>query len=84
MPGFEPTLSPAEERLAERILEVLYDAGLKGPETSELQKAVDDPGTGAVLRYLATQDRVRMLGDLYWVTTATLERAATRVLEELG
>ncbi|MCY3546981.1 MAG: selenocysteine-specific translation elongation factor [Gemmatimonadetes bacterium] len=84
LPGFEPTLSPAEEQLAERILEVLHDAGLKGPDTSELQEAVDDPGTGAVLRYLATQGRVRMLGDLYWVTTVALGRAATRVLEELG
>jgi len=84
LPGFEPTLSPAEERLAERILEVLGDAGLKGPDTSELQKAVGNPGTGAVLRYLSTQGRVRMLGDLFWVTTVALERAATRVLEELG
>ena len=84
LPGFEPTLSPAEELLAERILKVLGDVGLKGPDTSQLQQAVDDPGTGAVLRFLAMQGRVRLLGDLYWVTAAALERAATRVTEELG
>ncbi len=84
LPGFEPTLSPAEERLAERILTILRDAGLKGPDTSQLREALDDLGTGAVLRFLATQGRVRMLGDLYWFTAAALERAATRVVEELG
>ncbi len=84
LPGFEPALSPAEERLAERILTILDDAGLKGPDLGELQAALDDPGTEAVLRFLAMQDRVRVLGDLYWVTAAALERAASRVSEALG
>lgn len=84
LPGFEPALSPAEERLAERILTILGDAGLKAPDTNELRDTLGDPGTEAVLRYLATQGRVRLLGDVYWVAAAALERAATRVSEELG
>lgn len=84
LPGFEPVLSPDEERLAERILATLEHAGLQGPDTGELlQRVSGHPGTGAVLRFLAARDRVRRL-DAYWVTAGALDQAAARVMEELG
>ena len=84
LPGFEPALSPEEERLAERILATLDDAGLQGPDTSELlQQVSGHPATGAVLRFLAARGRVRRL-DAYWMAAAALDRASARVADELG
>lgn len=84
LPGFEPALSPDEERLAERILATLEDADLQGPDTSELLRRVSGhPATGAVLRFLTVRGRVRRL-EAYWVTAGALDNAAARVMEELG
>ena len=85
LPDFEAALSPEEERLAARLTSVLVDADLQGPDTTELAAQVSNhPRTGAVLAFLTAEGRVRLLGDAYWVTAVALDRAAARVVEQLG
>ena len=85
LPGFEAALSPEEEELSNRILRHLEDAGLQGPATDELEALLSGhPRTGAVLAFLASKGRILLLGDAYWVMTAAIDQAATRVVEELG
>ena len=85
LPDFRAALSPEEEELSNRLLQVLADAGLQGPATAELEALVSGhPRTGAVLAFLASQRRILLLADTYWVATAALDRAASRVMEELG
>lgn len=85
LPGFEAALSPDEEELSNRILRHLEDAGLQGPATDELEALLSGhPRTSAVLAFLASKGRILLLGDAYWVMTAAIDQAATRVVEELG
>ena len=85
LPGFEAALSADEERLAARLSDILDDADLQGPTTAELAALVSDPpGIGALLGFLARRGRIRLIGDAYWVGQAALDRAARRVVEELG
>ena len=85
LPDFRAALSPEEEELSNRLLQVLADAGLQGPATAELEALVSGhPRTGAVLAFLALQRRILLLADTYWVATAALDQAASRVMEELG
>ncbi len=85
LPGFEVALSAEEEELSNRILGFLEHAGLQGPATDELKALVSGhPRTGAVLAFLASEGRIVLLGDAYWVRTAAIEQAANRVVEELG
>ena len=85
LPGFRAALSPDEEEVSNRILQYLEDAGLQGPATDEVEALLSDhPRTGAVLAFLASEGRILLLGDAYWVTAAAVHQAATRVVEELG
>lgn len=85
LPGFEAALSPDEEELSNRILRHVEDAGLQGPATDELEALLSGhPRTSAVLAFLASEGRILLLGDAYWVMTAAIDQAATRVVEELG
>ena len=85
LPDFRAALSPEEEELSNRLLQVLAAAGLQGPATPELEALVSGhPRTGAVLAFLASQRRILLLADTYWVATAALDQAASRVMEELG
>ena len=85
LPGFEAALSAEEEELSNRILGILGHAGLQGPATDELEELVSGhPRTGAVLAFLASQGRILLLGDAYWVTTAAIDQAAVRVVKEFG
>ncbi len=85
LPGFEAALSAQEERLAARLAGILRDADLQGPTTTELAAlASDPPGIDALLGFLAGRGRIRLLGDAYWVGQAALDRAARRVVQELG
>ena len=86
LPDFEATLSLEEERLAERITDILLGAELQGPTTSELEARVSGHPERivAVLGFLAAKGRIQLVGDAFWVTTDALDRAATRVVEQLG
>ncbi|MXW18091.1 MAG: selenocysteine-specific translation elongation factor [Gemmatimonadetes bacterium] len=85
LPEFRAALSPEEEELSNRLLKALGEAGLQGPATSEVAALVSGhPRTGAVLAFLAEEGSVLLLGDTYWVEAAALERAAHRVVAELG
>ena len=85
LPGFEAALSPDEERLAERLVGILHDAGLQGPTTAELAALLSDPpGIEALMGFLSDRGRIRLLGDAYWVGQTALDRAARRVVQELG
>lgn len=85
LPEFTAALSPEEEELSGRLLRALADTGLQGPATSELEAIVSGhPRTGAVLAFLAAEGRILLLGDAYWVMAEDLDRAASRVVEELG
>ena len=85
LPEFRAALSPEEEELSCRLLEILTEAGLQGPATLELEELVPGhPGVGEVLAFLASEGRIRLLGDAYWVTTAALDEATNRVVTELG
>ena len=85
-PGFRPVPSAAEEKLARRILARVGEAGLQGPTTAELASALAVPAAALdpVLGFLAAQDRVRLVGDAFWVAAGELERAAERIVDELG
>ncbi len=86
LPGFEAVPSPAEKKLAALIMARLAEAGLQGPTTAELSASL--PGhpdaLGPVLGFLAAEGRVRLVGDAFWVAAEELNRAAARVVEELG
>ena len=85
LPQFEAALSPQEEALAARIADVLEKAGLQGPTTEELSTMVSDhPRTESVLAFMAARDRVRLLGDAYWTSSAALAQAAARTVAALG
>jgi len=85
LPEFTAALSPEEKELSGRLLRALADTGLQGPATIELEAIVSaHPRTGAVLAFLAAEGRILLLGDAYWVMTEELDRAASRVVEELG
>ena len=85
LPEFRAALSPEEDELSRRLLGILAEAGLQGPATRELEELVPGhPGIGEVLSFLASEGRIRLLGDAYWVTTAALDDAANRVVTELG
>ena len=85
LPQFEAALSPQEEALAARIADVLEKAGLQGPTTEELSAMVSDhPRTESVLAFMAARDRVRLLGNAYWTSSAALAQAAARTVAALG
>ena len=85
LPEFTAALSPEEQQLSERLLRALAGAGLQGPATTDLEAVVSGhPRTGAVLAFLASEGRILLLGDAYWVLTEELDRAASRVVEEFG
>ena len=85
LPEFRAALSPEEEELSQRILRLLAEAGLQGPATSEMEELVaGHPRTAEVLAFLAADGRILLLGDAYWTTTAALDKAASRVVAELG
>ena len=85
LPQFEAALSPQEEALAARIADVLEKAGLQGPTTEELSAMVSDHSrTESVLAFMAARDRVRLLGNAYWTSTAALAQAAARTVAALG
>ena len=85
LPQFEAALSPQEEALAARIADVLEKAGLQGPTTEELSSMVSDhPRTESVLAFMAARDRVRLLGNAYWTSSAALAQAAARTVAALG
>ena len=85
LPQFEAALSPQEEALAARIADVLEKAGLQGPTTEELSAMVSDhPRTESVLAFMAARDRVHLLGNAYWTSSAALAQAAARTVAALG
>ena len=85
LPDFTATLSPEEEKLSDLLLEALAEAGLRGPATVDLEGVVaNHPRTRAVLDFLAAKGRILLLGDAFWIGTEALDRAANRVVEELG
>lgn len=85
LPQFEAVPSPQEEALAARIADILENAGLQGPTTEELSSMVSDhPRTVAVLGFMAARNRVRLLGDAYWTSSAALAQASARTVAELG
>lgn len=86
LPGFEAVPSPAEEKLAARIMKRLATAGLQGPTTAELADGLSlrSDALGPVLGYLAGGARVQLVGDAFWVATEELDRAAARVVDKLG
>ncbi len=85
LPDFEPQLSSAEAELARRLERLLADAGLEGPETDDLTaQAGGRPETRAVLDFLASEGRVRLLGDAYWTSASALDRAAERLVDAFG
>ena len=85
LPQFEAALSPQEEALAARIADVLEKTGLQGPTTEELSTMVSDhPRTESVLAFMAARDRVRLLGNAYWTSSAALAQAAARTVAALG
>ncbi len=86
MPQFAPALSPAEEVIGRRIMGVLSEAGLQGPATNELTAEItgDRHRVEAVLAFLAATERIRLVGDAFWVTNDVLHRAATRVVERFA
>lgn len=86
MPRFAPALSPEEEVIERRIMEVLSGAGLQGPATSELAAEItgDSHRVEAVLAFLAANRRIRLVGDAFWVRSDLLDRAAARIVERFA
>lgn len=86
MPQFAPALSPEEEVVERRIMEVLSGAGLQGPATSELTAEItgDSQRVEAVLAFLAAKNRIRFVGDAFWVRSDMLDRAAARIVERFA
>ena len=86
MPQFAPALSPEEEVIERRIMEVLSDAGLQGPATSELAAEITGHShrMEAVLAFLAANERIRLIGDAFWVRSDLLNRAAARIVERFA
>ena len=86
MPHFAPALSHEEEIIERRIMEVLSAAGLQGPATSELTARIagDSHRVKAVLAFLAANERIRLVGDAFWVSNDVLNRAAARIVERFA
>lgn len=86
LPGFEAVPSPAEADLAERIMARLAEAGLQGPTGAELagSLSVGADALDPVLAFLAAGGRAHLVGDTFWVAKDELNRAAARIVEELG
>ncbi len=84
--GFEAVPSPAEADLAERIMARLAEAGLQGPTGAELADSlsVGPDALDPVLGFLAARGRAHLVGDTFWVAREELNRAAARIVEELG
>ena len=67
-------------------MEVLSGAGLQGPATSELTAEItgDSHRVEAVLAFLAANERIRLVGDAFWVRNDMLDRAAARIVARLA
>lgn len=86
LPGFEAALSPDEEEVARRVMEVLKRAGLRAPTAEEL---ADGLATGPdalrpLLNFLAARGRVRLVGDTFWFAAEVLDQAAERIVSVFG
>ena len=84
LPNFEAALSPAQEKLARRLLGELAAVALEGLSTVELEDRLSATGAADVLSFLAERGRVRLLADAFWIDAEVLERATRQVAEELG
>lgn len=86
LPYFVPILSPDEEIVERRILEVLAAAGLQGCTAGDLIAGLPGDGHGAkaVLAFLAAEGRIRLVGDAFWVAAPVLDDAAARVVQHFG
>ena len=83
LPDFEAALSPADEKIADRVMEALAAARLQGPTTDELKARLPraGPRLEAILDFLRAQGRIHRLGDAFWVDAGALASAATSVVE---
>ena len=86
LPHFAPALSPDEEIIERRAMEVLAAAGLQGPATVELIGGMpgDRHRAEAVIAFLAAGERIRLVGDAFWVATDILDSAAAQVVERFA
>ena len=83
--GFRPRLSPEQEGLRTRLLEVLSTAGLTPPTLNELPVELSGrPDFRPVLRLLEREGAVVPLSAELYATPAVVEEAAAAVRRELG
>jgi len=84
-PGFEPSMTPDQERASAELYRLLTAEGLASPFVDELPPELtgrDD--FWSIVRHLEKSGRIRTVADGYYVGVEVLEAAVARVRELLG
>lgn len=83
LPGRTPALSPAQEKLADRLRAAIAEAGYSPPSVAELRQQVPGADTEEVVIYLLERGEAVRVGDDLIVAAAALDEAVRRTREHL-
>jgi len=84
-PGFEPTMTPDQERASGQLLAALKGGGLAAPFLEELSEPLRArPDLKGLIRRLEHRGEIRPVADGLYIGAAELDAAAARISTELA